>query len=167
MPYARVRDNETDAPQVLLFCARVSAEVLVSCKLGRVHEDARDHHFALLPRRPSQILSQTCPHSVRGTRQRSEPLAGWLPHCPEPRERNRRAFWPHAAGAGRGQTRCPSWRAPMVGKKPTRSPTARLMPLRHARYSAMLSIVRIRDGAATPFPLRPSRSSSPPLLLSL
>ena len=31
----------------------------------------------------------------------------------------------------------------MVGKKPTRSPTARLMPLRHARYSAMLSIVRI------------------------
>ena len=48
----------------------------------------------------------------------------------------------------------------MVGKKPTRSPTARLMPLRHARYSAMLSIVRIRDGAATPSPLRPSKKKS-------
>ena len=46
----------------------------------------------------------------------------------------------------------------MVGKKPTRSPTARLMPLRHARYSAMLSIVRIR-GTARPRPssLTPSK----------
>ena len=49
----------------------------------------------------------------------------------------------------------------MVGKKPTRSPTARLMPLRHARYSAMLSIVRIR-GTARPRPssLTPSKKKS-------
>ena len=43
-----------------------------------------------------------------------------------------------------GETKWPACRAPIVGKKPTRSPGRSCRLLRHSRYSAMLSMVRIR-----------------------
>jgi len=39
-----------------------------------------------------------------------------------------------------------------VGKKPTRSPGCNARPLRQARYSAMLSIVRIAPSPCLPLP---------------